>query len=305
MRRFDLTILGCGAAAPTPYYLTTSQIVNIHEHLILIDCGECTQLTLRKNRIKFQKIRFILISHMHADHIMGLPGLIASMNLLGRKLPLDVFGPKELEGLIKQIWFLTDTHIEFEVRFHTTNANEITEIHKSESYAITSFPTKHRVPTCGYRIKETEGFRNIKSGAKIKFGLVQHEINKLKRGEDVIRECGSVLTPDTCCSKQLQSRSYVYAADTAYSLKVVDAAKNATLLYHEATFMEKDKKIASKTLHSTSRDASKVALEANVKKMIIGHFSSRYRDLKPLLVESRELFINCELAVEGRSIVVE
>jgi len=304
MRRFDLTILGCGAAAPTPYYLTTSQIVNIHDHLILIDCGECTQLTLRKNRIKFQKIRFILISHMHADHIMGLPGLIASMNLLGRKLSLDVFGPKELEGLIKQIWFTTDTHVEFEVRFHATNPNEITEIHKSESYKISSFPTKHRVPTCGYRIEEIEGFRNIKPGAKKKFSLAHLEINKLKRGEDVIRDCGSVLTPKMCCSSQPLVRSYVYAADTAYSPKIVRAAKNATLLYHEATFMEKDKKIAAKTLHSTSKDASKVAVEAKVKKMIIGHFSSRYRDLKPLLLESRELFINCELAVEGRTIVV-
>ena len=305
MRRFDLTILGCGAAAPTPYYLTTSQIVNIHDHLILIDCGECTQLTLRKNRIKFQKIRFILISHMHADHIMGLPGLIASMNLLGRILPLDVFGPKELEGLIKKIWYTTDTHVDFEVRFHTTNSDEIKEIHKSESYKISSFPTKHRIPTCGYIIEEIEGFRNIKPGAKINFNLGHHEINKLKRGEDVIRECGSILTQKQCCSPLIKSRSYVYAADTAYSPKVVDAAKNATLLYHEATFMEKHKRIATKTLHSTSKDAARVAQEAKVTKMIIGHFSNRYRDLQPLLIESREVFRNSELAVEGKTIVLE
>jgi len=142
-------------------------------------------------------------------------------------------------------------------------------------------------------------------GAKINFNLGHHEINKLKRGEDVIRECGSILTQKQCCSPLIKSRSYVYAADTAYSPKVVDAAKNATLLYHEATFMEKDKRIANKTLHSTSKDAAKVAQEAKVTKMIIGHFSNRYRDLQPLLIEAREVFINSELAVEGKTIVIE
>ncbi|MBM55505.1 MAG: ribonuclease Z [Euryarchaeota archaeon] len=303
VKRFELTILGCGAAAPTPYFLTTSQLVNIHDQLLLIDCGEGTQLSLRKSRIKFQKIKTILISHMHGDHTLGLPGLIASMNLLGRKTSLNVFGPKELSEMVKKVWYLTDTHIDFEVNFIATNSKEIETIVEHESFTIKSFPTKHRIDTCGFRIDEKPGNFTLKHNVKKKHNLNNLEIQKLKRGEDLIRG-EAILGNDLFCNPPKYIRSYSFAADTAFSPKVVDAVKGSTLLYHEATFESKDKKIATKTLHSTAQDAARVAAQADVCSLIIGHFSNRYRDLNNLLNEAKEVFVKSELAIEGNTYMI-
>ncbi len=305
MRRFELTVLGCGAAAPTPYFLTTSQFVNIHDHLILIDCGEGCQLTLRKKRLKFQRIKFILISHMHADHVLGLPGLLASMNLLGRKTAIEVYGPGELESFVRMVWHKTGTHIEFEVNFNIVDSEKPSELIRTDSYVITSFPTKHRIETTGFRIEELPGAWNLKPYAKKKFALTFHEIIQLKKGEKVSREDGVEVDPKNWCNAPKPSRSYVFAADTAFTPKVVDASKGATLLYHEATFMLSEKDIAKKTMHSTASDAGKVAKEAGVSKLMIGHFSNRYKDLSSLLEEAQGVFENTCLAVEGDLISIE
>lgn len=305
MRKFELTVLGCGAAAPTPYFLTTSQLVNIHDHLILIDAGEGVQLTLRKQRLKFQRIRTILISHMHADHVMGLPGLIASMNLLGRKLELDVYGPKELEGFVKGVWHKTETHVDFQVNFLVLDSKNPTELFRTNSYKVQSFPTKHRIPTCGFRLEELELFWNIKPYSKQKNKMSLQEIIVLKKGEKVVRNNGDILDPSKCCNPPKKARSYVFAADTAYTPKVVEAAKGATLLYHEATFMEEEQEIAKKTMHSTASDAGRVALESGVENLIIGHFSNRYRDLSGLHLEAVEIFKKTVLAVEGKTIFLD
>ncbi|PCJ81392.1 MAG: ribonuclease [Bacteroidetes bacterium] len=305
VRKFELTVLGCGAAAPTPYFLTTSQLVNIHDHLILIDCGEGCQLTLRKKRLKFQRIKYVLISHMHADHVLGLPGLLASMNLLGRKSVIEVYGPQELESFVKTVWDKTGTHIDFEVNFHIVDSEIPTEIIKTGSYVVKAFPTKHRVKTCGFRIEELSGAWNIKPYAKEKFNLSYHEINQLKRGENVVRKEGVEVKPSEWCVAPYPNRSYVFAADTAFTPKVVEASKGATLLYHEATFMESEKEIAKKTMHSTAADAGKAAKEAKVSKLIIGHFSNRYRDLEGLLNEAKAVFENTYLAADGDSISID
>jgi len=297
--------LGCGAAAPTPYFLTTSQVVNIHDHLILIDCGEGTQLSLKKRKIKFQRIKTILISHMHADHTLGLPGLIASMNLLGRKQKLDVYGPEDLGPLIKRIWHSTGTHIDFEVEFHITDQKSKMSLVETDSYKITSFPTKHRIPTCGFRIEEKFTTFNLKASAKEKFKLTLQEIIKIKRGVDVVRPNGEMIPYKSCCLEAPPQRSYVFAADTAYSDKVIEAAKNASLLYHEATFESAEAKLAKKTMHSTSEEAARVALKANVGKLIIGHFSQRYHTQETLLEETRRVFKNSELAVQGKVISIQ
>ena len=304
MRKFELTVLGCGAAAPTPYFLTTSQLVNIHDHLILIDAGEGVQLTLRKQRLKFQRIRTVLISHMHADHVMGLPGLIASMNLLGRKLELDVYGPQELESFVKGVWHKTETHIDFKVNFIAVDTKNPTELFRTNSYKVGSFPTKHRISTCGFRVEELSLVWNIKPYSKQKHAISLQEIVLLKKGEKVVRESGEVLDPSKCCKPPEKARSYVFAADTAFTPKVVEAAMGATLLYHEATFMEEEKEIARKTMHSTASDAGRVALEAGVSGLIIGHFSNRYRDLSGLHMEAVKVFEKTVLAVEGKTILI-
>ena len=304
MRKFDLTILGCGAAAPTPSFLTTSQLVNIHDHLILIDCGEGCQLTLRKLKLKFQRIKTVLISHMHADHVMGLPGLIASMNLLGRKTAIEIFGPEELERFVNTIWHSTGTHIDFPVHFKVIDSKKPSLLLETKSYKIEAFPTKHRIPTCGFKIEELRGNWNLKPETKELFNLSYHEINALKKGESIKRKGGVVVGPNKYCISPVKSRSYVFAADTAFTPKVIDGAQNATLLYHEATFMESEKSIATRTMHSTGSDAGRVAREANVEKLIIGHFSNRYKLLDGLLEEARAVFENTLLAIEGETISI-
>ena len=304
MRKFELTILGCGAAAPTPSFLTTSQLVNIHDHLILIDCGEGCQLTLRKLKLKFQRIKTVLISHMHADHIMGLPGLLASMNLLGRKTPIEIFGPEELESFVRTIWHKTCTHIDFPVQFKVVDSKKPSLLLEMKSYKIEAFPTKHRIATCGYKIEELRGNWNLKPETKDLFNLSYHEINLLKKGESINRKGGVVVDPNKCCIAPDKSRSYVFAADTAYTPKVVDAARDATLLYHEATFMESEKSIAIKTMHSTASDAGRVASEAGVQNLMLGHFSNRYRVLDDLLAEASAVFKKTSLAIEGDTISI-
>lgn len=299
-----MTVVGCGAAAPTPYFLTTSQLVNIHDQLILIDCGEGTQVTLRKSRAKFQKIKTILISHMHGDHTLGLPGLIASMNLLGRNTALNIYGPEELEEMVTKVLHLTGTHIEFNVYFHKLNTEEKTTVLETESYKVESFPTKHRIPTCGFVISEKEKDYTLKPNIRKKYRLTHLEIQKLKRGEDVYRG-EEIIKNASCCSPPTETRSYAFAADSAYSPKVIDAVKGCSLLYHEATFELKDADIAKKTQHSTSKDAARVAIQANVGQLLLGHYSNRYSDLSNLLSESQELFLNTTLSVEGKTYSIE
>jgi len=305
VRKFDLTILGCGAAAPTPSFLTTSQLVNIHDHLILIDCGEGCQLTLRKLKLKFQRIKTVLISHMHADHVMGLPGLLASMSLLGRKTAIKIFGPEELEHFVKSIWHKTGTHIGFPVQFNVIDSTKPSLLLEMKSYKIEAFPTKHRIATCGFKIEELLGSWHLKPETKELFNLSYHEINILKKGESINRKGGVVVDPNTFCIAPLKSRSYVFAADTAFTPKVIDGALNASLLYHEATFMESEKSIAIKTMHSTASDAGRVAREANVEKLMIGHFSNRYKGLNGLLDEARAVFKNTCLASEGETVSID
>ena len=304
MKKFELTILGCGAAAPTPFFLTTSQLINIHDNLILIDCGEGTQLTLRKNKVKFQRIKSILISHMHADHTLGLPGLIASMNLLGRESDLDIYGPEKLEPMVRKVWHLTGTHIDFEVHFHVTCSNASSIIIDESTFTVKSFPTMHRIPTCGFVISEKKGAYKLKPNMRKRFRLNHLDIQKLKRGEDIKKD-GELQVNSKFCNPPDSLRSFAFAADTSYSPKVVDAVANCTLLYHEATFEKRDDKIAKRTLHSTSEDAARVAKKANVGLLLLGHFSNRYRDLSTLLNEAKEVFKNSELSQEGKTYSIE
>ncbi len=241
---------------------------------------------------------------MHADHVMGLPGLVASMNLLGRKTPIEIFGPEELESFVRTIWHKTGTHIDFPVQFKVVDSTKPSLLLEMKSYKIEAFPTKHRIATCGYKIEELRGNWSLKPETKDLFNLSYHEINLLKKGESINRKGGVVVDPNKCCIAPGKSRSYVFAADTAYTPKVVDAARDATLLYHEATFMESEKSIATKTMHSTASDAGRVALEAGVSGLIIGHFSNRYRDLSGLHMEAVKVFEKTVLAVEGKTILI-
>lgn len=295
--RFDLLVLGCGAAAPTDRFLTSAQALNIHDTWMLIDAGEGVQSSLRKMSVPWNRLSHVFISHMHGDHVLGLPGWIGSMNLHGRTEPLHLVGPPQLERFLNHIHESTHSYLRFPLVFHALQEHSgWQEVWDHSRFVVHAFPTRHRIPTWGFRFDEKPLPRNIRKDRLRELPLGRSVLMALKSGQGVWTPEGDWLDPEWWCEPAKQPRSYVYAADTAYSLDVVEASRNASLLYHEATFMTKDKSRAKDTYHSTSRDAARVAHEAGVSALLLGHFSSRYKDLTPLLEEARELFPKAQLA---------
>lgn len=295
--RFDLLVLGCGAAAPTDRFLTTAQALNIHETWMLLDAGEGVQSSIRKMSIPWNRLGYVFISHMHGDHVLGLPGWIGSMNLHGRTEPLHLIGPPELEGFLRHIHSSTHSFLRFPLIFHALEVRPgVQKVLDMPFFEVGAFSTRHRIPTWGFRFDEKPLPRNIKKEMLQTRSLGRSQILSLKAGRAVLTEDGEWLDPETWCGPASKPRSYVYAADTTYSPNVVEAARGASLLYHEATFMNKDKSRAKDTYHSTASDAARVAQEAGVGSLLLGHFSSRYRNLDLLQLEAQEVFPNTRLA---------
>lgn len=285
--------------------MTSAQAVNIHEHWILLDAGEGVQIRLRKHGISFNKLNHVCISHMHGDHVLGLPGLIGSMNLLGRTAPLHLHGPVELERWVMETLRLTSTHLQFELKFNV-NAPESREIIIEHStFSVYSFPTKHRIPTHGFLIQEAPHPRNVEPAAILAYGLSREEIKALKSGETIVRGEGVTLSPDMCCKLPQKTRSYAYAADSQPSPEVVEHVREVDILYHEATFKHELARRAKETGHSTALQAGEIANAARVGQLYLGHFSSRYRDLTPLLAEAQQVFPNTVLAEDDLLIQVK
>jgi ribonuclease Z len=295
--RFELMVLGCGAAAPTDRFLTTSQALNIHETWMLIDAGEGVQSSIRRMRIPWNRLGYVFISHMHGDHVLGLPGWIGSMNLHGRTEPLHLVGPPELEQFLLSIHTSTHSYLRFPLVFHVLETKSgMQKVLDLPRFEVSAFSTRHRIPTWGFRFDEKTAPRNIRKEMLRVRSIGRSHILSLKAGKGIRTEDGEWLDPEIWCEPALPPRSYVYAADTTYSPNVVEAALGATLLYHESTFMTQDKSRAKDTYHSTARDAARVALEAGVTTLLLGHFSSRYRDLSLLLKEAQEVFPRTQLA---------
>ena len=300
-----MTILGCGAASPTLRYQPTAQVLNIAQKWFLLDAGEGVQTSLRAQRVPFQKIERVFISHMHGDHVLGLPGLIGSMNLLGRKKPLALHGPANLERWLMEGLRLTETHLKFELQFFVNNPAGIVTVWNEGDIEVVSAPVNHRVEAYGYRFNWHSNSRNVRKG-RIEFhDLKRSEIIKLKRGEDVIRESGEHVLVESVCMPQVPDVSYVYSGDTTPCSNLTALSQNANLLYHEATFAESLKAKAKQTGHSTASQAGMTARSAGVRHLLLGHFSSRYRSLNPLIEEASHAFPQVELAVEGRCYSVQ
>lgn len=277
----------------------TAQLVNLHDKLFLIDCGEGTQMQLRRYRIKFQRIHHIFISHLHGDHYLGLMGLISSMHLLGRTKPLHLFAPPAIQRILETQFEASETRLNFEIVYHSTDVKERTLLHEDRTLRVYGFPLKHRVQCTGFFFEEKARKLKVTKDVIAEYQLQVHEIVQLKNGEDVIRETGEVLPHEALTVQPLPVRSYAFCSDTAYSEKVIEAIQGCSLLYHEATFLEDLKSRAKATFHSTAKEAGMVAAKAGAKKLVIGHFSSRYMDETPLLEEARETFPDTELAAEG------
>ncbi|HLC83629.1 MAG TPA: ribonuclease Z [Bacteroidia bacterium] len=304
MQNFELTILGCSSATPTSNRNPTAQLLNVAERFFLIDCGEATQIQLRKFKLKFQRINHIFISHLHGDHYLGLMGLISSMHLLGRTIELHLYCPAELQEIIEIQFKHSQSYIKFPIIYHPHQYIDNDLIFEDERVEVRTIVLNHRIPCCGFIFKEKPHLANISKDTIHLFQLTVEEIIAIKEGSDLTKRSGEVIKNVELIIPKKKPRSYAYCSDTCYDERVVELVKGVDLLYHEATFLHEMEARAKETYHSTALQAGLVAKNANVKKLMIGHYSARYKDLQPLLDEAKSVFENTVLAVEGESIVI-
>lgn len=302
--KFDLTILGCGAATPTLRRNPTSQLVNVHDKLFLIDCAEGTQIQLRKYKVKFQRIHHIFISHLHGDHYLGLVGLISSMHLLGRVKVLHVYSPPGLKELVTLNLRLSDTRLNFEVVFHETNNKEMELLYEDNTLSVHSFPLKHRIHTTGFLFTEKVRKPKIKKEYIEEYQLTINQIRSLKNEEDVQLDNGELIPYQHATVQQSAPKNYAFCSDTIYLPELRGILPDVNLLYHESTFLEEHKTRAKETFHSTASQAAMIASQLNAKQLILGHYSSRYTDLSKFLKEAQNHFKNVTLAEDGLMVAV-
>lgn len=296
--KFKLTILGSGGAIPTIEKRPTSQFLNIQERRFLIDCGEGTQIQLRKFGCRFTKIDHIFISHLHGDHYLGLIGLLSTFNLLGRINPIYIYAPKELEEILEMHFKISGKPFRFNIEFHPLNFKNKALIFEDNVLQVFSFPVSHSVPCCGFLFKEVKKSRNIIK-TKIQNKPIPFEkLKLLKEGKNVDFN-NEILKYKDYTKDSPKPRSYAYCADTQYDENLLPIISNVDLLYHEATFLEQMKERAKKTQHSTAKDAATMAKEANTKRLIIGHFSARYNEIINFEKEAKTIFENTIAVNDG------
>ena len=286
-----LTILGYNSAIPTVKSAPTAQFLEMEERCFLIDCGEGTQVQLRKAKAKFSKINHIFISHLHGDHVFGLPGLISSFRLLGRETPLHVYGPKGIKEMMETIFRITETHQGFEVVFHELSSKKSEKVFEDNRVEVFTIPLDHRIYCNGYLFKEKPKERHLNMQEISKYPEIEIcDYHNLKRGKNIQLSDGYILKNENLTKPAEPSVSYAFCSDTRYLESIIPIIKNVDVLYHEATFLHDLKKMADYTGHSTALEAAKIARKANVKKLILGHFSNRYNDLSVFLNEACEIF---------------
>ncbi len=297
-----LTILGSSSALPTSDRYTSAHVLNVHEHLFLIDCGEGTQMRFRQLKLHFNKLDKIFISHLHGDHFFGIFGLLSTLQLLGRKNELHIYSFTGLEELIKSTQF--GEEFTFPIIFHNLQNSESEIIYSDNKIEITSFPLNHRIPTCGFVFREKPKLLKILKEKIKEYSIPINKIHEIKNGHDFITSDGTIILNKDLTLKTENPRSYAYCSDTIYTPDIVPYIKGVNLLYHEATFLENMLERANTTFHSTAKQAAEIAKAANVDKLIIGHYSVRYKELDEFLVESREVFKETYLAIDGLQLSV-
>ena len=299
MHDFEVTILGCGSATPSLLRNPSAQLLNIAGHSFLIDCGEGTQIQLRKNNIKIQRISHVFISHLHGDHYLGLLGLLQTMHLLGRKTKLTLVCPPELKEIIDLQNKYSQTTIVYEIDYIFTNPRETEKVWEDDKVEVHTFPLRHRINCTGFLFKEKAHPKNI-SKEKLKDHKVSlSEINKLRLGLDALDENGKAVANALLTLPAGQQRSYAYCSDTNYFEAIITHVKGIDLLYHEATFLEAELERAKKTFHSTASQAATIAQKAGVRQLLLGHFSARYANTDGFIEEALPIFKNTLVAQEG------
>lgn len=296
---FELTILGSSSAIPTFQRFPTSQVLKLNERLFLIDCGEGAQIQLSKYEIKAHKINHIFISHLHGDHYLGLMGLISSMHLLGRTAELHVYGQPVLLEIINLQLKASSTTLRYHLIFHPLGTEKGELILDDDELTVTTIILNHRIPCTGFLFKEKNKPRKLIKEKIDEYAIPIPALAGIKRGQDYRNEAGITIPNEELTLPPSSPKSYAFCSDTIYDESIIDAIKEVDLLYHESTFLHDLLPRAKETYHTTSIEAGTMALKANVKKLLIGHFSSRYKHLEPLLLEAQSVFPDTELAVEG------
>lgn len=301
---FELLILGSSSASPTSERNPSAQLLNIAERYFLIDCGESTQIQLRRFRARFQAIDHIFISHLHGDHFFGLPGLLSSMHLLGRKQELFIYCPKELKTIIDAINAVSQTRLNYHINWVFTNDQGLNLIFEDEKVEVYSFPLNHRIYCTGFLFREKPLARKIDKYKLEKLNISFADIHALKAGKDVVNEAGVLIRNADATLDPPKARSYAYCSDTLFTEATADYVRHADLLYHESTFLEDNSERAKKTFHTTAKQAAMFARMADAKQLLLGHFSARYSTLDGFLTEAGEVFDNCLLATDGKKIKI-
>lgn len=295
-----LTILGCHSATPLESAHTTSQVLEVKDHLFLIDCGEGTQIQLRNQKIKFSRIKQIFISHLHGDHFYGLVGLISTFRLLGRTADLHIYGPKGIKEVLTLQLKLSNSWTNYNLFFYELEEKESTLIFEDDTLKIHTIPLDHRVYTNGFLFEEKPGLRRLEKEKIKNYNIPHYYFQRLKLGKDLVLEDGTPVQNDWVTLNPKPNKRYAFCSDTAYNESVLPLIEGVDLLYHESTFLDAHVNLAEKTKHSTAGQAAKIAQLAKVKRLVLGHFSSRYRDNNRFLTEAAPFFDAVELAADGK-----
>ena len=296
-----LTILGTSSALPTSDRSPTAHVLNVHERLFLIDCGEGTQMQMRRYHIRFSKINHIFISHLHGDHFFGLYPLLSTYNLMGRKAPLNIYAPAPIVELLDRHLADFDINLAYELIIHPLSGRSMKLILSDKHAEVFSFPLRHRVKTFGFLFREKLAERNIIKSKIREHSLTIAEISSLKKGKDIVRANGELIPCEEVTLPPPAKASFAFCSDTGYFPKLASFVAGAGLLYHEATFGGEHDALARQTGHSTASHAAMVAREAGVQRLLLGHFSARYKSPGPLEEEARKIFPATEAAIEGQT----
>jgi ribonuclease Z len=300
-----VTILGNSSAKPTATGHPSAQVVNVNEQYFLVDAGEGVQRQMARRGISALKLRAVFLSHLHGDHMYGLFPLLSTLGLYGRRTPLRIYAPRPFGEMLECFLRLCETNLPYTPEWVEVDTTKHQIIFENDTTEVWSLPLRHRIPTAGYLFRQKEPALNVKKYAIERYGLTVGQIVQAKRGEDVVLESGEVLSNDAITYRPYGALSYAYCSDTNYSARLARMVEGVDVLYHEATYAANMRKTAKERGHSTTEDAAKVAKMAGAGRLLIGHFSSRYKDLSLLLGEAREVFPATDIATEGETFLIE
>lgn len=299
---FSLTILGNNSAVPAFGRNPTAQVLQLEGEQFLIDCGEGTQLQMARFKVKKSKITRIFISHMHGDHYLGLMGLLTSMGLLGRKTEIHLHGPSPLIDIINLQLQASHTQLPYPLVFHPLGDEGL--IAETEKMTVAAVRVKHGIECWGFLFREKKNPRRLLPEIIRRYKIPHTAFESLQQGQDYVQPGGTIIANAELTEAHEPARSYGYSADTVYDLSLAEKFKGVDLLYHETTYLGDQEAKALERFHSTSTQAADIALRAGAKKLLIGHFSSKYEDIRPFATEAREIFKNAELALEGTTYLI-